>query len=415
MIQSVKIARRQSEIRQSLAELAGKESPSEDEARSMETLDGEYRANETRYRASLVAEDTERRDAGSELESRDGRAWGDLVAGFELRQVALALDEGRQLDGATAEVVSELRALGGFRGIPVPYQALETRAGETTASGVPDPIRTAPIIDRLFETSVASMMGVQVINIPFGLLEYPVVTSAITAQWTTTELGLVPVERYMTADRTLRPDHNLGVQVRISRRALKQSGEGLEQAIRRDLAGTIRQQLDRAVFLGSGAAGEPLGIIPGATAYGITSTAVDGPMTWAALRAAIVRFMQTNAANGPGGVRLLLRPEVWNEADNLLTGLSISEWDRVEENVGAIVMSTNALAAPTGAPLASAGILTTVAEGVAPAYVGLWGALDMIRDPYTDAQSGGLRITALATADVTVARGSQIEILTGLQ
>ena len=38
----------------------------------------------------------------------------------------------------------------------------------------------------------------------------------------------------------------------------------------------------------------------------------------------------------------------------------------------------------------------------------------MIRDPYSDAQSGTLRLTALMTADVTVARGSQIAILTGL-
>jgi len=39
----------------------------------------------------------------------------------------------------------------------------------------------------------------------------------------------------------------------------------------------------------------------------------------------------------------------------------------------------------------------------------------MIRDPYSDAQSGGLRITALATMDVTVARPAQLELLTGLE
>ena len=57
MLDSVKIQRRQSEIRQELAALVGKENPSEDETRSMETLDTEYRSNETRYRAALIAED----------------------------------------------------------------------------------------------------------------------------------------------------------------------------------------------------------------------------------------------------------------------------------------------------------------------------------------------------------------------
>ena len=94
MLDSVKIARRQSEIRQALAELVGKETPSEDETRNMAALDSEYRTNETRFRAALVAEDSERRDAGAELETRDGKAWADLIAGFELRQAVLMLDEG---------------------------------------------------------------------------------------------------------------------------------------------------------------------------------------------------------------------------------------------------------------------------------------------------------------------------------
>ncbi|SIS94076.1 hypothetical protein SAMN05878426_1282, partial [Phaeovulum vinaykumarii] len=53
--------------------------------------------------------------------------------------------------------------------------------------------------------------------------------------------------------------------------------------------------------------------------------------------------------------------------------------------------------------------------GVAPVFVGMWGAVDLIRDPFTDAASGGLRLTALTTCDVTVARGAQLELLTGVQ
>jgi hypothetical protein len=78
-------------------------------------------------------------------------------------------------------------------------------------------------------------------------------------------------------------------------------------------------------------------------------------------------------------------------------------------------MTANALGAPAGDPLATSALLTTSAGGVSPIFVGLWGAVDMIRDPYRDAQSGGLRITALATADVTVARGAQLDLLTGIR
>jgi HK97 family phage major capsid protein len=417
MLDSVKIQRRQSEIRQSLAEIVGKETPTDDETRSMEALDKEYRQNETRYRAALVAEDTERREGGADLETRSGREWAEMVGRFELRQVALALDEGRQLDGATAEIVSELRSAGGFRGFPVPWAALEQRAGETVAAGVPDPISTRPIIDRLFPDSVASTMGAQAIAIDHGAVEWPVVTSSVTARWAASETGNVAgPEVFATTDRAMKPDHNLGIQVRVTRRALKQSGAALEQAIRRDMSGAMGAALDKAVFLGTGANGQPLGVIAGAATCGITSTAVGALATWGAFRAAIVRFMTANAAGSPGAVRLLIRPEVWAALDaNENANLATTEWARLSAQVSSIAMSTNALAAPTGSPLATSALLTTSAGGVSPIFVGLWGAVDMIRDPYSDAQSGGLRITALATADVTVARPVQLEVLTGLR
>lgn len=417
MLESVRIARRQSEIRQQLATLVGKSNPTEDETRSMEAMDAEYRTNETRYRAALIAEDTERRDAGADLEARSGREWDELVAGFELRQVALALDEGRALSGRTAEVVQELRNAGGYRGMPVPWAALERR--NTVAAGTPNPISTQPIIDRLFPASVAARMGASMINIGTGITEWPVTSSAVSAGWQATESGAVAgPTAYTTVDRALAPNSTFGIQMRITRRALLQSGPALEEAIRRDMNGAMAAGLDRAVFLGAGASGEPLGVLTTPATYGIASTAVAAGASWAAFRNAVVRFMLANAAASPDAVRLLIRPEVFNRMDNtLITNTAVSEWDRLTANIpaGNIAMSGNALAAPSGSPLATTALLTTNAGGVAPIFVGTWGAIDMIRDPFSDAQSGGLRITALSTMDATVARGSQLEILTGVQ
>lgn len=418
MLESIKIARRQSEIRQKLANLAGKEKPTEDETREMGELDKEYQTNEVRYRAALVAENTERRAAGAELETRSDRQFADLVAGFEMRQVALHLDEGRALTGQTAEVVQELRSQGGYRGTPVPLMALELRAGETVAAGSPDPIQTRPIIDRLFPASVAAQMGAQMIQIGTGAVEWPVTTSSVTAGWADGETANVAGPTvYATTDKALKPEHNLGIHMRITRKALLQSGEALEAAIRRDMNGAMAAELDKAIFLGTGANGQPLGVIPGAATYGITSTAVNDMASWAAFRTTVVAFMTANTATGPSGIKSLIRPELWAVLDGIASfdGDSVTEWDRLVKNIGAPVQTANALAAPAGDPLATQALLTTNAGGVAPIFVGIWGAVDLIRDPFSDAQSGGLRLTALTTADVTVARGSQIQLLTGLE
>lgn len=421
MLESVKIARRQSQIRQELATLAAKAEPSADETRSMETLDAEYRTNETRYRAALIAEDEERREAGAELETRTDRERADLLGRFELSQVVAVLgNERRSLDGATAEVVEEMRGAGGFEGIPVPLEALEVRAGETIASGTPDPITTRPIVDRLFADTVAARMGTNFITIPQGATEWPVVTQGASAAWADGETASVgAAQPFQTVDKSLSPDHTYGVAMKLTRKSLKQSGTALEQAVRRDMNSAINVGLDAAIFQGTGANGQPLGVLTGAATYGITETAIDAAATWGAIRAAVVRFMTANAASSASSVRLMLRPEVWDTMDEAIwdAGSGMTEFDRLVKHLGAsnVMLMTNGLAAPTGSPAASSALLTTSAGGLAPIFAGLWGGIDLIRDPYTDASSGTLRLTALLTADVTVARGSQLEILTGLE
>jgi HK97 family phage major capsid protein len=415
MLESVKIQKRQSAIRQDLSALVGKKDLTEDETRSMTNLEAEYGQNEQRYRAALIVEDEQRTEAKGELETRSDREYADMIQKFELRQVALHLDEGAKIEGATAEVISDLRSHGGYRGVPVPYEALEIRAGETVASGVPAPVSTAPIIDRIFADSAAGKMGARFINIAQGTNDYPITSSSVTAGWADGETAAVAGPTvYSTANRSLVPDHTFGIQMKVTRKSLKQSGDALEQAIRRDMNGCLAEGADKAVFLGTGANGQPSGILVGS--YSITSTAVSAAASWGAFRAAVRRFLIANAANGPGDVRLLIRPEVWdNMDDDLITGTAVSEFDRLKANIPNIVMSSNALAAPAGSPLTSKALLTVTTGGVAPIFVGTWGAIDLIRDVYSDAASGGLRLTALATMDVTAARAQQLQILTGIQ
>lgn len=406
MLDSVKIQKRQSEIRQELATLAGKETPSEDEIRSLSDLDKEYSTNEIRYRAALTAETEERQEAAGELESRSATEWSEMMGNFETRQVILALEEGRSLDGQTAEIVQEMRSAGGYRGIPVPLEALEQR--NTVSTGTPSPVRTLGIFDRLFPQSVASRLGIQSVQIAQGSQEYPVATAGATAGWAATEGGEVPAATaFSTAEAVLSPDHTLGAHMRISRKALKQTGAGLEQAIRRDMSASIGAELDRAILIGSGAAGEPTGIITGATN---TVDAVAAPITWAMLKTEILAFMAANAISDPSQVKIGFGPDEWSTLDDAIwdAGSGITEWDRLAKHVGAgnIVLGTQITAATA--------LLTCTAGGLAPAYVGMWGGVDLIRDPYSDATSGGLRITGLLTCDVVMPRQAQVRTITNL-
>mgnify|MGYP005991935937 CR=1 FL=1 len=408
MLESLNITRRQSEIRQQLAELVGKPTPTQDETRSMESLAKEYRANETRYRAAPITEDEQRTEAKGELETRSGKEWAEMMGKFELRQVAFALDEGKAMDGATKEIIEEMRSAGGYQGIPIPYAALETRAGETVSTGTPSPEMIRPIIDRIFPGSVAEKLGVQRINIAQGSMAFPVATAGAVFGWQTSETGDVgAASAYATSERSLSPDYTGGAQMVITRKAMKQSGEGLEAAIRRDLNAAIGTELDRVVINGSGASGQPLGFIPGAATYGITSTAIGAVATWAAFRAEIVAFMEANAITSASQVNLAFDPTIWADLDEaLISGTAVSEWDRLTKHVGTPAIS-NVI------PTASA-VMTANVQGIAPGYMGLYGGIDLIRDNFTKAASGSLVLTGLVTADFVAPRGLQTRILTNL-
>jgi hypothetical protein len=128
--------------------------------------------------------------------------------------------------------------------------------------------------------------------------------------------------------------------------------------------------------------------------------------------------MTANAAGSPNAVKALIRPELWSLLDDtLITNTAVSEWDRLVKNIpaGNIGMSTNALAAPSGTPLETQALLTTNAGGVSPIFAGIWGGVDLIRDPYAGAAAGSLKLTAIMTADVTVARPAQLQLITGLE
>lgn len=405
MLESVKISRRQSEIRQALAALVGKTTPTDDEVRSMSDLDKEFQTNEVRFRASLVAEDAERREAGRDLETRGADEWAKLIGGFEVHQIVRALDEGRALDGATAEVVSEMRGRHGYRGVPIPWAALERRTGETIAGGVVDPKRTMPIVDRLFPDSAAGAMGAQFINIDAGLVEWPVVTSTVAAGWADGETASVAAaQAFATTERTVDPTSTFGVQMKITRKALKQTG-GLEEAVRRDMLSAITQGLDQAAFAGTGLNGQPLGIIEGASTYGINTEDVGGGTTWADYQKAIAAFITSAALSGTSGVRLAITPAIWTILDGAIfdEGSGVTEWDKLLRTIANPVITTQL---PAGTSL-----LTVTKNGVAPFTVATWGGIDVIKDPFSDAASGGLRLTGLVTADVTVLRPAQLEIL----
>ncbi len=165
--------------------------------RSMDLMDAEYR----RSTKLKVLRRSDRR--GHRNAARPRTIWKPVRPGIcrSYRQVRTAsghrFASGRRrekLDGATAEVIAELRSQGGYRGVSDSLCCFRNpRAAETVASGTPSPVSTAPIIDRIFAESVAGKMGARFINIPQGTNEYPNAHPSVAGGWARWRRSPVPL------------------------------------------------------------------------------------------------------------------------------------------------------------------------------------------------------------------------------
>ena len=182
MTQSQKLALKLSETRQKINELlAVNETELTDEQRSeLSTLTADYPQTEERYRAALIAEETEAQDGGgagddearelAELESRS--SVGDIFA----HALGIA-----QIDGATAELQTEL----GLHSNQVPLalirqrQAPGERVEARAVTPAPDNVGTnqAEIIPAVFPAGAAAFLGVDMPTVGTGEAVYPVLTN----------------------------------------------------------------------------------------------------------------------------------------------------------------------------------------------------------------------------------------------
>ncbi|MFV2950271.1 phage major capsid protein, partial [Pseudomonas japonica] len=193
-------------------------------------------------------------------------------------RVLRAQMEGRTLDGAEAEYAKEAERRTGRKaeGVFVPFAALERRANTTATAPelVGTDHRADQYIGPLRESLLARSLGIRSLTGLVGNVSIPKYGSGLETGWVT-EGQAVPEAQMSFDNVTLTPKH-CGGKTEMSRQLLQQSAPGIEQLVREDLAFLIARQIDRAIINGSGAAGEPLGVL---NTPGIQTAAL--PDTWA--------------------------------------------------------------------------------------------------------------------------------------
>jgi len=362
---------------------------SADETKQFESLKAEERTLSTQIERAEHLADCERRAAGTPVSQNASTDLDRLAGSVSVIKVLRAQMEGRSLDGAELEYAREAEIRTGRKaeGAFVPFASLEKRANTTATAPelVGTDHRADLYIGPLREALLARSLGIRVLTGLRGNVTVPKYGSGLETGWVT-EGQAVPEGQMSFDGVTLTPKH-VGGKTEMSRQLIQQSSPAIEQLVREDLSFLIARQIDRAIINGSGAAGEPLGILqtPG------IQTIADLPDTWAEVLAMLEMLDDVEIANGR-----------WLTSAAVRTALASTE--KVPGSGSGFLYDGGSLA---GLPLSASKSVpagTLILGDFSQVMLGVWSEVDILVNPYAEPaySRGGVQVRAMATVDTAV-------------
>lgn len=206
---------------------------------------------------------------------------------FAAMQGAHGLRGGFEREICSAAAMAEGEAYDPRR-VRVPLSALATRtlvAGAGSAGGFMVQTDVGDVAELLRPSSVVVSAGAVVLSNLQGNLSLPRVATAASAAWVSGEVTDAGVSQPVLGTAPMVP-RTLAVALRFSRQWGMQAAGG-EEFIRRHLLRSVGEALDATFFAGTGAAGEPRGLL-NTSGVGAQSGAGLSHAGTLAMRAAVV-------------------------------------------------------------------------------------------------------------------------------
>ena len=267
MTKRQKLELEQSEKRQKINELLGKDELTDEERAELETLTKRMQQIEVEMRAAIVAEGEEESRAAELFEDNGETAEVRALRGrVRLGAYLEAALEQRSVTGAEAAFNAALEIPAGR--FPLELLAPEPRTEARATTDTDSAAMQGTWLDRLFSQTAAMRLGITFRSVMPGIASYPVTTAgasaaqrgreeaASDAAWT---VGVTEIKPTRNAVRALFTEEDAA---RLP---------GLEEALRRDLGMALTEGVDRVIFLGDDGANENTADITGlTTATGLT-------------------------------------------------------------------------------------------------------------------------------------------------
>lgn len=251
-----------------------------------------------------------------------------------------------------------------------------------------DDFRGGDFIDVLRNKSSVMAAGATVLSGLSGDVKIPKKVSAASASWIGESSAVSESE--MTASAVTLTPKTVGAFTDVTTQLLAQSSLDIENLIREDLAQAIAIAMDKAALEGTGSNGQPTGILNVTGVNQVTNFAAATP-TFAECVSLETAVSEDNALMG--NLAYILPSSMYGALKTTEKASGTAQF--VVEPQGTI-NGYNAIVSNQ----ATAGNLYY--GNFSDVIVGLFSGLELVVDPYTNAPSGIIRITARQMMDVAV-------------
>jgi len=246
-------------------------------------------------------------------------------------------------------------------------------------------LRPDLFIELLRNRMIATKLGIQMLSGLVGNIAIPSFTAAATAYWVAENTA--PTAGNQTFGQVTLSPKTVGAYTDFSRQLLLQATPAIDGLVQGDLSKILALAIDKAVFHGTGSAGQPKGIgnVTGigseAGASFAWANAVDMETLVAAANADVagMRYVTNATVRGllKGRAKIGSTYPVFMIEDNEMNGYPVEVTNQID--AGEMFF----------------GDFTQV-------MMGEWGVLDILVDPYTGSSAGTVRIVAFQSVDVAV-------------
>jgi HK97 family phage major capsid protein/HK97 family phage prohead protease len=321
---------------------------------------------------------------------------------------ALARAEGQKASGLEVEVSQDIE-----RNLPANYKrnggifvplsvrsAISEALYNTSGKGASTVFTQAgEFIDMLRNASVAVGLGARVVGGLTGPVSFPTQTGGVSVSWVAENSGTDVTATNATLSSVALSPKTLQGTTAFSRQLMAQSSLDVEAFIRGDLAAAHALAWDVAVMHGTGSNNQPTGIY---AAGSVNAVAMGGVPTFGKLIDMITEVLKDNALAGslafattPGMAGKLAQTVIAASTDTNMI------WSGKLDNgmlAGYTARASNQVSAVLGGGSEHGLIFGNWSD----ALIGMWGALELVVDPYSLKKQGMIEVTSFQLCDIAL-------------